>query len=102
MTRKSLRIFLDTSVIFAAVLSPAGGARKLFSLAAAEILKPVVGPTVLRECDEVIRRKAPGSLATLAQSLAMAQTKTSSRPTRVQIKTTQSLFENAAKNTSAV
>lgn len=95
MTRKSLRIYLDTSVIFAAVLSPAGGARKLFLLAEAGILKPVVGPTVLRECDEVIRRKAPGSLATLAQLLAMAQTETSSRPTRAQIKTAQSYVHYA-------
>ena len=95
MTRKNLRVFLDTSVIFAAVLSPAGGARKLFLLAEAGILKLVVGPTVLSECDEVTRRKAPGSLPTLAQLLAIAQTETSSQPSRGQIKTARAYVHYA-------
>jgi len=66
MNQKNLRVFLDTSVVFAAVLSPTGGARKLFLLAEARILRLAVGPTFLKECDEVIRRKAPVSLPTLA------------------------------------
>jgi len=89
MSQKKLRVFLDTSVVFAAVLSPTGGARKLFLLAEAGILKAVIGPTVLKECDEVIRRKKPGSLPMLAQLLAAAQTETSASPTRSQIKTVQ-------------
>ncbi len=86
MIPKNLRVFLDTSVVFAAVLSPTGGARKLFLLAEAGILKLVIGPTVLKECDEVIRRKAPGSLPMLAQLLAAARTETSAPPTKGQIK----------------
>lgn len=86
MTRKSLRIFLDTSVIIAAVLSPTGGARKLFLLAEAGILKPIVGPTVLRESDDVIRRKASKLLPMLAQLLAIAQTETSLAASRADIK----------------
>ncbi len=89
MSPKNRRVFLDTSVIFAAVLSPVGGARKLFLLAEAGIIRAVIGPTVLKECDEVIRRKAPGSLPTLAQLLAAAQMETSAAPTRSQIKTAQ-------------
>lgn len=89
MLQKNLKVFLDTSVVFAAVLSPTGGARKLFLLAEAGILKLVIGPTVLKECDEVIRRKAPGSLPMLAQLLAAARTETSSSPSRGQIKTVQ-------------
>jgi predicted nucleic acid-binding protein len=77
-------------VLFAAVLSPTGGARKLFLLAEAGVLRLVVGPTVLQECDEVIRRKAPGSLPRLAQLLAAAQTETSAPPSKHQIKTAQS------------
>jgi predicted nucleic acid-binding protein len=95
MTRKSLRVFLDTSVIFAAVLSPSGGARKLFLLAEAGILKLVVGPAVLRECEDVIRRKAPSAISTLAQLLAIGQTETSSRPTRAQLKTARSYVRYA-------
>lgn len=86
MTRRSLRIFLDTSVIVAAVLSPTGGARRLFLLAEAGILKPIVGPTVLRECDDVIRRKAPRLLPMLAQILAIAKTETSLGGSRAHIK----------------
>ena len=86
MTRKSLRIFLDTSVIIAAVLSPTGGARRLFLLAEAGILKPIVGPTVLRESDDVIRRKTPKLLPMLAQLLAIAQTETFLAASRTDIK----------------
>jgi len=95
MTPKNPRVFLDTSVLFAAVLSPTGGARKLFLLAEAGVLRLVVGPTVLAECDEVIRRKAPGSSPRLAQLLAGAQTDTSAAPTKRQIKTAQSYVRYA-------
>ena len=95
MTPKNPRVFLDTSVLFAAVLSPTGGARKLFLLAEAGVLRLVVGPTVLTECDEVIRRKAPGSSPRLAQLLAGAQTETSAAPTKRQIKTAQSCVRYA-------
>jgi predicted nucleic acid-binding protein len=81
MIQNNLRIFLDTSVVFAAVLSSTGGARKLFLLAEAGILKLVVGPTVLKECEAVIRRKAPDSLPDLARLLDAAQAETSSAPT---------------------
>ena len=95
MTPRSPRVFLDTSVLFAAVLSPTGGARKLFLLAETGVLKLVVGPTVLQECDEVIRRKAPGSSTRLAQLLAEAQTETSARPSKRQIKTAHSYVRYA-------
>jgi predicted nucleic acid-binding protein len=89
MLQKKLRVFLDTSVVFAAVLSPTGSPRELFLLAEAGILKLVIGPTVLKECDEVIRRKVPGSLPALAQLLAATPAETSFPPSRRQIKTVQ-------------
>lgn len=82
MTPKNPRIFLDTSVIIAAVLSPTGGARKLFQLGEAGVLQLAVGPTVLRECEEVVRRKVPDSLPTLAQLLASASLETTPVPTK--------------------
>jgi predicted nucleic acid-binding protein len=90
MIQKKLRVFLDTSVVFAAVLSSTGGARKLFQLAEAGVIRLVIGPTVLQECDEVIRRKASGTLPRLAQLLAAARTETSSAPSSRQIKTAKS------------
>lgn len=82
---KNRSVFLDSSVVFAAVLSETGGARKLFHLGEAGILKLVVGPNVLRECDEVIRRKTPTSLPTLAQLLSLGRVDTTTPPTKREI-----------------
>ena len=91
MTRKNLKIFLDTSVLFSAVLSSTGGARKLFLLAEAGLLQLIIGPTVLREADEVVRRKAPASLPLFAQLLEAGQVETCSAPTPKQIESARSL-----------
>ena len=91
MTRKNLKIFLDTSVLFSAVLSPTGGARKLFLLAEAGLLQLIVGPTILREADEVVRRKAPASLPMLAQLLEAGQVETCTAPAPKQIESARSL-----------
>ncbi len=85
MTRKNVRVFLDTSVLFAAVLSSTGGARKLFLLGEAGLLELVVGPNILREADEVVRRKASASLPLLAQLLEIGKVHTVSAPTPRQI-----------------
>jgi predicted nucleic acid-binding protein len=66
---KSPRIFLDTSVIIAAVMSPTGGARLLFHLAQAGALALVAGTGVLQETEAVLLRKAPQLLPLLAQLL---------------------------------
>ena len=95
MIQKNPRAFLDTSVVFAAVLSPTGGARKLFQLAEAGVIRLVIGPTVLQECDEVIRRKAPGTSPRLAQLLAAARTETSLAPSTRLIKTAKSYVHYA-------
>ena len=89
MTRKSPKVFLDTSVIIAAVLSPTGGARALFYLGEAGLLRLVVGLNVLREADEVVRRKVPQSLPLLAQLLAAGLVETCSAPTKQQVEAAQ-------------
>jgi predicted nucleic acid-binding protein len=94
MPRK-IRAFLDTSVVFAAVLSPTGGARKIFQLSEAGVLHLVVGPNVLREADEVVRRKSPASLAILAQLLAVGLVETSRAPSKTQIETARALVHYA-------
>ena len=85
MIPRKPRVFLDTSVVFAAVLSPAGGSRALFMLGEAGLLTLVVGPTVVRECDDVIHRKMPTALPLLAQLLAAAYTESSAAATRQQL-----------------
>ena len=85
MTLKNLKVFLDISVIFAAVFSRTGGARKLFHLGEAGALSLIVGPTVLREADEIVRRKIPASLPVLAQLLSVGQMETSQIATQKQL-----------------
>lgn len=95
MTLKSLRVFLDTSVLFAAVLSPTGGARKLFHLAEAGVLRLMVGPTVLSEADEVVRRKAMASRPILAQLLDAGRVETSPAPTEIQVESARQYVQYA-------
>jgi predicted nucleic acid-binding protein len=51
-------VFCDTSVLFAAVLSATGGSRLLLKLGEAGAIDVWVGPRVLAEVDDVLRRKA--------------------------------------------
>ena len=71
MTKRNRGIFLDTSVIFAVVLSETGIARKLFRLGEAGLIQLIVGQHVLRECEAVVQRKVPESLPILAYLLEL-------------------------------
>lgn len=73
MMKRKYKVFLDTSVIFAAVLSETGGARKLFRLGEAGVIQLIIGSNVLRECEEVVRRKVPSSLPALAYLLELGR-----------------------------
>lgn len=92
MIRKIPEIFLDTSVIIAAVMSPTGGARLLFHLAHAGTIQLLVGKGVLREAEEVMRRKAPELLGLLAQLLDEAGAEISKPPTSTEKTKAQSLL----------
>ena len=95
MTPKNLKVFLDTSVIFAGILSPSGGSRKLLPLGEIGLLQLVAGPKVLRECEEVVRQKAPASLPILAQLLSLSRVETCSAPTDQQIALAKTLVAYA-------
>jgi predicted nucleic acid-binding protein len=62
MTDK-VRAFLDTNVLFAAVLSATGGARMILKLGEAGAVRLWVGSQVLREADRVLTRKSPENKA---------------------------------------
>jgi predicted nucleic acid-binding protein len=78
------RAFLDTRALFAAVLSSTGGARALLKLSESGAIRVWVGPAVLREADEVFRRKAPELLPLLAALLHQAQAEVGPVATREQ------------------
>jgi len=60
------RIFLDSSALFAAVYSASGGSRQILRLGEVEALSLWIGPWVLREVEQVIKRKSPSSLPSFA------------------------------------
>jgi len=93
MPLKSPKIFLDTSVIIAAVMSPTGGARLLFHLSHAESIRLVVGKGILQETEEVLLRKAPHLLGLLAQLLDEANIEVGKAPTSKQLGQAKSLIE---------
>jgi predicted nucleic acid-binding protein len=74
------KIFLDTSVIFAAVFSPDGGSRLVFRLGEIGILDIWVGQSVIQEAEEVVRRKVPHTLPDLAILLSIVRTSLGSSP----------------------
>ena len=81
MTRKIPEIFLDTSVIIAAVMSPTGERDCYSTLLMRAQSNCVAGKGVLREAEEVMRRKAPELLGFLAQLLDEAGVEICDEPT---------------------
>ena len=67
------RVFLDTSVLFAAVWSESGGSRLILKLGEARAVALWVGSTVLREAEAVLSRKSPESRPHMALLLDRAQ-----------------------------
>ena len=66
------RVALDTSALFAAVLSAGGGGRALLRLGEASAISLWIGRSVAREADALFRRKAGDLLPLLATLLGQA------------------------------
>jgi predicted nucleic acid-binding protein len=79
MNRK-LRVFLDTSALFAGIWSAEGGVRMILKLGEAGALQIVIGRQVLHEIDEVLQRKAPQLLPSLAVLLDRSRVDPASDP----------------------
>jgi len=67
------RVFLDTSVLFAAVWSETGGSRLILKLGEARALSLWIGPCVLREAEAVLKLKSAASRPLMALLLDRAQ-----------------------------
>jgi len=65
MARK-VEVFLDTSALFAGIWSKEGGGREILRLGEAGVLQVRVSPHILNELEDVLRRKAPEMLGSLA------------------------------------
>lgn len=67
------RVFLDTSVLFAAVWSESGGSRLILKLGEAGAVSLWVGPCVLQEAEAVLKRKSDASRPLMALLLDRAR-----------------------------
>jgi len=61
-----IRVFLDTSALFAAIWSAEGGGRLALKLGEAGVVQLVLSRQVLAELEGALRGKAPASLVSLA------------------------------------
>lgn len=71
-----MKIFLDTSVIIAALLSPEGGSAQIVKFCEAKLLQGFISSDVERELFEVVQRKFPEALPYARQLLKIAKLKT--------------------------
>ena len=78
--KAELKVFLDTSVLFAAVHSEAGGARLLLKLGEAGAISLWVGPWVMQEAEQVLDRKSPKSKPLFALLLDRAGVQVGGKP----------------------
>jgi len=79
------RVFLDTSALFAGVLSEQGAGRALLQLGETRLVSVWVGPRVLGEADTVFRRKAPDLLPLLAGLIDRANIQIGPPPEEAQL-----------------
>jgi predicted nucleic acid-binding protein len=75
------RVFLDTSVLFAAILSETGGSRLILKLGEAGSIQIIVAPRVLQEAEGVLKRKAPQHKGRFALLLDRANVTVGPAPT---------------------
>src|SRR5436190_17513603 len=76
----SVRVFLDTSVLFAGIWSAEGGARMILKLGEARAVRVLVSSPVLQEAENVLRRKAPDLIGLLALLLDRSGAETVAAP----------------------
>jgi predicted nucleic acid-binding protein len=69
----TLRAFLDTSALFAAIWSPTGGGRVILKLGETGSLEIIISAQVLKELENTIRNKAAHLLGDMAIILHRSQ-----------------------------
>lgn len=70
-----MKVFLDSSVIIAALLSPDGGSAQILEFCEAGILKGYISTDIKRECENVVKRKFPEAEANLGKLIKISRLK---------------------------
>lgn len=79
-TNNTIRLFLDSSVVLAAIFSKSGGSFRLFRESNQKNLKLFINQYVLEEIVDVVKRKKPAKLEELSQLLNWADINTRPKP----------------------
>ena len=77
---RAVKIYLDSSALFAGIWSAAGGARMILRLGEAHALQIFVSSQVLSEVENAVHRKAPETLGFLALLLDQSRVSVLSQP----------------------
>lgn len=85
-TGLTIKVFLDTSALFAGIWSAKGGARLVLKLGEAGVINLLVSPNVLSEIERVIKRKAPNSLGALTLLLDQSRIEVAAKPNQGMVK----------------
>ncbi len=80
MPRPRVRVFLDTSALFAGIWSEEGAARAILKLGEMGVIRILISPQVLAEIEAVVRRKAPHLLSPMALLLDAANVEVTPHP----------------------
>ncbi|HHY98531.1 MAG TPA: PIN domain-containing protein [Firmicutes bacterium] len=90
-----IRVFLDASILFAAVWSETGGARLILKLGEAGAIELWTGPWTLRETDAVLDRKSPKSKSYFALLLDRARIQVGPEASRGDMEKAESVVDYA-------
>jgi predicted nucleic acid-binding protein len=89
-------LFLDSSALFAGIVSAAGAARALLLLAEAEQINLYISEQVVAETERAIARKAPQALQDLRQAILASKAQILHDPERAVVQANLHLIRHAA------
>ena len=94
MSRASL--FLDSSALFAGVISASGAARVLLLLAETDRITLLISEQVVAETERALARKSPRALADLRQAILASKVQIVRDPQRATVQANLNLIRHAA------
>ena len=90
-----VRVFLDTSALFAGIWSASGGARMILKLGEVDAIQLLISPQVLIEVKGALHRKAPEILDLLTLLLNRSQAEVVPSPTPDAVRESLALTHHA-------
>ena len=91
-----IRLFMDSSALFAGIVSASGAARALLLLAESEQVSIIISEQVVAETERAIARKAPSALNDLRQAILASKASIIRDPSPELVKLNLALISHAA------